>query len=439
MASTLQKGSSGSQVKKLQTMLGQAGYQLNASGTYDDATANAVKQYQASQGMAGSGVFDNATLKNLYKSLANQQTQQAAQQQAAPTPAQEQKVQTTPAASEDTAAQLQKIAQGYQPSQEVQQARQQLANTQAAKPQDYASQYEPMINQLFDQIVNRGKFQYDVNGDALYDMYKDRYIRGGRLAMEDTMGKAANLTGGYGNTYAQQVGQQTYDEYMAKLADKVPELEQMAYERWAEEGDRLGDQLNLAMQRENQDYSRWGDEYNRWLQGLQYDTDRADTLDQQDYNRWADDRDYWANRENTEYNRSDEQLKQQQDIAYDMAMTMIKQGVMPSEDALLRAGINAEDAQAYADMVQQAAAAQAAAKSSGRGGGGGGKSASKKITDDQISTAMRMYAGNPDSVVPYLDKLEYQGYDVDWLIDYLDKYGRLDETGNERKWGQGGR
>jgi hypothetical protein len=30
------------------------------------------------------------------------------------------------------------------------------------------------------------------------------------MAMMDTMGKAAGLTGGYGSPYAQQVGQQAY-------------------------------------------------------------------------------------------------------------------------------------------------------------------------------------------------------------------------------------
>ena len=427
MASTLQRGSTGSQVKKMQTMLGQAGmYTGEATGKYDDATAQAVSKYQQSVGLNGNGVFDNATLQKLYGSLqSGQSAAQTQQNTPAAAPAQ-QPVQTTPAATGDTAAQLQRIAQGYQPSAEVTQARQTLSDAQAHRPANYQSAYEPMINDLFNQIVNRKPFSYDVNGDALYNIYKDQYVKGGRMAMEDTMGRAAQLTGGYGNSYAQQVGQQTYDEYLTRLADKVPELEQQAYARWADEGDRLRDQLGMAMDREAQDYSRWGDDYDRWMQNLQYATDRADTADQLDYNRWADDRDYWANREQTEYNRSDAQISQQRETAYNLAMQMLKNGTMPGADTLARAGIDQADAQAYADMLYQQAQAQAAAAASkSRGGGGGGSSrGTKKVTDDMISTAMKMYAGNPDSVVQYLDKLEYQGYDIDWLINYLDRYGR---------------
>ena len=61
--------------------------------------------------------------------------------------------------------------------------------------------------------MNRKEFSYDLNGDMLYQQMKDQYQVLGKTAMQDTMGEAAALTGGYGNTYAQSVGQQTYDEY----------------------------------------------------------------------------------------------------------------------------------------------------------------------------------------------------------------------------------
>ena len=53
-----------------------------------------------------------------------------------------------------------------------------------------------------DKYLNREKFQYDVNEDALYHQYKDLYTMQGQQAMVDTMGQAATLTGGYGNSYA---------------------------------------------------------------------------------------------------------------------------------------------------------------------------------------------------------------------------------------------
>ena len=44
----------------------------------------------------------------------------------------------------------------------------------------------------------------------------------GKQAMQDTMGQAAALTGGYGSTYGQAVGQQQYDAYLQNLNDEVP-------------------------------------------------------------------------------------------------------------------------------------------------------------------------------------------------------------------------
>lgn len=55
--------------------------------------------------------------------------------------------------------------------------------------------------------------------------------------MEDTVGNASMLTGGYANSYAVTAGQQAYDSYMSKLNDKIPELEQRAYERYRDEED----------------------------------------------------------------------------------------------------------------------------------------------------------------------------------------------------------
>ena len=87
--------------------------------------------------------------------------------------------------------------------------------------------------------LNREDFQYDLNGDALYQQYKDRYMDLGKKAMQDTMGQASALTGGYGSSYAQNVGQQAYNSYMQQLGDVVPELYKLAYDRYQDRGDQL--------------------------------------------------------------------------------------------------------------------------------------------------------------------------------------------------------
>lgn len=75
-------------------------------------------------------------------------------------------------------------------------------------------------------------YNYHLDGDALYNRYRDLYTQNARRGMQDTMGQAASLTGGYGNTYAQSLGQQRYDETMRGLVTSVaPQLEQQAYTR----------------------------------------------------------------------------------------------------------------------------------------------------------------------------------------------------------------
>ena len=74
-------------------------------------------------------------------------------------------------------------------------------------------------------------YRYNLDGDALYQMYRDRYLENARRSMRDTMGQAASLTGGYGSSYSQAVGQQAYDETLRGLTDVIPTLQRDAYER----------------------------------------------------------------------------------------------------------------------------------------------------------------------------------------------------------------
>lgn len=168
----------------------------------------------------------------------------------------------------------------YVQSDAVKQALAALQQQQAAKPGDYQSQWQQTLNDTINKIQNREKFSYDLNGDALYQQYKDRYVQQGQQAMMDTMGQAATLTGGYGNSYAQTAGQQTYQGYLQGLNDKIPELYQLALQQYQTEGDNLMNQYGLLAERENTDYSRYRDQvgdYNTQLDLLynQYNNERS--------------------------------------------------------------------------------------------------------------------------------------------------------------------
>lgn len=128
----------------------------------------------------------------------------------------------------------------------------------------YAATYEQPLADLYQRITTRPGFQYDVTADPLYQQYKGQYIQQGKLAMRDTMGQAAALTGGYGSTYGQQVGQQAYDAYLQKLGDVVPDLYSAAYGRYADEGDRMMQQYALLGQQRDDEYTRYRNELADW-------------------------------------------------------------------------------------------------------------------------------------------------------------------------------
>lgn len=180
----------------------------------------------------------------------------------------------------------------YVQSEAVAKAQQALQSHQAGKPGGYQSQYQSGLDSLLGQIQNREKFHYDVNADALYNQVAQNYLRQGQQAMMDTVGKAAAMTGGYGNSYAETAGQQTYEQYLQGLTDLVPQYQQLAFSQYQAEGENLLDQYNLLLQQEESAYGRYQDDLSRYyaeldrLQGA-YDSER-----EYDYNRFAEERDF---------------------------------------------------------------------------------------------------------------------------------------------------
>lgn len=137
--------------------------------------------------------------------------------------------------------------------------------TATAKPQTFQSVYQPEMERLYQEITSRKPFQFDATQNPLWQQYQDYYTRAGQQAMRDTMGQAAALTGGYGSSYGQNVGQQAYNAYMQELSAQIPELYEMERAAYDAETDRLYQQYTMAQGRENQAYNRWQDEYDRWF------------------------------------------------------------------------------------------------------------------------------------------------------------------------------
>ena len=191
----------------------------------------------------------------------------------------------------------------YNQSQDVTDAWNKVKYLEGSKPGDYVSKYGDQIQALLDKILNRDPFKYDFNADPMYQMYKDRYLQQGRMAMQDTMGDAAALTGGYGNSYAATAGQQAYQSYLQGLNDRIPGLRDFAYNAWLNEGDRIRSNLSTLQGLDESDYARYRDTVGDYKDELNYYYNRFGDMSDREYNRylndasaWEKDRDYWFNK-----------------------------------------------------------------------------------------------------------------------------------------------
>ena len=270
--SQLSYGSKGSDVKTLQELLNQNGYSLDVDGIFGSKTQAAVKDYQTKNNLAVDGIAGNETWGSLSGGTSSTSTKSA------------------PKAS--AAAEMSFSYDDYKESDAVQQAYALLQQQLNNKPGAYTSQWADQISGLIDQITNREDFSYDLNGDALYQQHKDQYTQQGKMAMMDTMGQAQAMTGGYGNSYAQSVGQQAYQGYLQQLNEVVPELYGMALDQYNQEGQDLLNQYSLLASQEEQDYGRYQDAVSEYYTQLQQMYNQYNTEREYDYSKWADGRDF---------------------------------------------------------------------------------------------------------------------------------------------------
>lgn len=373
-------GSSGEEVRKLQNALMSAGYDVGSSGAdgkFGPSTSAAVKKYQKDMGLSVDGVAGKNTQGALYGNSGNTTGKSTV-------PSSTGTVRPTTRTTTSKTPTLTYDAAGDQAYQEALKA---LLEAQKNAP-TYANSYEDQLKDLYDRIVNRDKFRYDINQDELYQQYAKQYAEKGRMAMMDTMGQAAALTGGYGSTYGQAVGQQQYDAYLQNLNDVVPELYQLALSRYQMEGDDLKTQYSLLADQYQQEYGQYRDKVGDWQTERNFLSGRYDSERNLDYGMWGDARDFAY----TDYRNgiADEQWRRQ----YEESVRQFNEQMALSREQ-------------FAWQQAQAQAA-AAAKSSGGGSSSGGKSSGKQQDAEKYtsSTALRLASASSASTQGQLMALE---------------------------------
>lgn len=267
---------------------------------------------------------------------------------------------------------------------------------------------------------NGSAFEWDPNKDKATQEYTKTYLREGDRTMRDTLGAYAKQTGGLASTQAIAAASQAADNYKAQLADKMPELEQNAYNRWYQEkqADRQ-DQYNYLSALMNagnaaqSDYSmRINEALNRWQQ-LGYADDQVASVlgvgvgtptTDQSYQNWQkaqaqQDADW--QREQWNYQKELDAWNQnetQRQNAYTLAMTMLQLGQMPEAQLLTQAGISGETARQILAGIQSQSSGSYSGGSGGGYSSGGGSYSGGSGSGGGVT-------GGVDEDTPYLEDL----------------------------------
>ena len=261
---TIGWGSNGDDVKRWQEYLNTKGYGLTVDGNFGNKTREATINYQRSKGLTTDGIVGNKTWATY----------------AAP----------TASGTATASAALTSFAYpDYKESDDVVALGKKASDAESAVAGygDFNFSKQGEYDTILDQYKNRKDFTYDFNADALYQMYKDKYISQGKMAMADAMGQASAMTGGYGNSYAATVGNQAYQAQLQNLNDVIPELYQLAYDKYNQEGQDMLNKAALLGEERNFEYGKWGDGYNMVMNDRDYYGTKYDNAKAFDYDEYA--------------------------------------------------------------------------------------------------------------------------------------------------------
>lgn len=282
----------------------------------------------------------------------------------------------------------------------------------------YTSRYQSQIDDLTRQILNREAFSYDPEKDPTYQQYKESYTRSGERAMQDTLGQVSARTGGLASSYAGSAAQQTYDNYMGALADKIPELKQLAYSMYQDEGNTQRANLEMLVALEQGDYAKYADLL------AQYNTDRSfdygvhrDNISDERYNNewnYSVGRDQIADKryeDETAYNRETYKDETEYNRALAKAQTLAAGGDFSGYKAL-----------GYTDQeIAGLKSAYNKAQASARSGGSksGGSSASEDVYAGMYKAGIRSegdaYAWLLSAGYNTTQAGKLAGYYADWM------------------------
>lgn len=273
--------------------------------------------------------------------------------------------------------------------------------------------YTDQIDSLLKEFQNRDKFSYDMNNDPLFQQMLAASMNSGKMAMNDTIGQAAALTGGYGNTYGQAVGNAAYNQYIADSYGNLPDYYNLALDAYNTEGDRMLSELAMLRDADSVEYNRLVDAYSASLDvaNAMYDREYAEYLNGRNF---AYDN-YWNEKEFNYGAYMDALNQSNTDRDFNYGVEMDKQAQENWERQFDYKAEQDEMDRQY-QMAQDAFAAL---------GGANETESYKEPTQTMYTKAMEAYAtGGDAALIQYLETIP--NYSVEDIDAYIGKYGVIE-------------
>ncbi len=359
---------------------------------------------------------------------------------------------------------------------------------QLEKIQSGKTTYSDQVRDMMDKIMNRDKFSYDVDNDQLFQQALASAMNSGKQAMQDTIGQASALTGGYGSTYATTAANQTYNAFIEDAYDNLPQYYQMAMEAYQMEGDEMYRQFGMLSELDDKEFNRnvtaydatyqhrnqmYNEAYTQFrdnkndafnMANLQLNehgqrvsdatnlynatSDYADKMYEREYNSWLDsvnmamkkaeflNSDAWANKNFDEsvrqyeknYSQTEDHFTRNQEFQDEWNQKNFDEGVRQYNTSLAE-----QKRQFDATMAQRAASGGGGGSGGGYYGGGGGTEVSESANTKAFNTSIMSRTefeqrGKKASINGKTQVYDtYQQY-VDDKIGQWDKAGNLTEN-----------
>lgn len=234
-------GDMGEDVKTLKQLLRGAGYLLSDDDLFDEDTYKAVSDYQRASGITPTGEIGASTWAKLAGSI------------------------------------VKAIPQNMNTSETVK-------YLEANRPAGFASDYAGRIDEVINQVLSREDFSYDPAEDGMYQKLRDETEYLGKRAMDDAIGAAAALSGGYDNSFAQTAGAHAYQDHLASFSDGMSDMYQLALSAYDVETDRLENEIKTLSEAEARAYDRYLNDVDAYQQALEYYYRKL--LDEQEQANW---------------------------------------------------------------------------------------------------------------------------------------------------------